>query len=82
LRLKILKKLRTANLISEFTGSCKKRVTIFNFLARAYTSSGVATGGGASGGTRPGAQALGAHQHSFCSPLKTRFKHKFRSNYA
>jgi len=25
---------------------------------------------GASGGTRPGAQALGAHQHAFCSHLK------------
>jgi len=25
---------------------------------------------GASGGTRPGAQALGAHQHTFCSHLK------------
>jgi len=27
---------------------------------------------------RPGAQALGAHQHTFCSHLKTRFKQKFR----
>jgi len=43
--------------------------------------SGVAKGG-ASGGTRPGAQALGAHQHAFCSHLKTRFKQKFRSKYA
>jgi len=30
--------------------------------------------GGASGGTRPGAKALGAHQHAFCSHLKTRLK--------
>jgi len=32
----------------------------------------------ASGGTRPGAQALGAHQHTFYSHFKTRFKQKFR----
>jgi len=32
---------------------------------------------GASGGTRPGAQALGAHQHTFCKHLKTRFKQIF-----
>jgi len=37
-------------------------------------TSGVARG--ASGGTRPGAQALGAHQHTFCSHSKTRFKQK------
>jgi len=38
---------------------------------------------GASGGTCPGVQALGAHQHAFCSNLKTRFiKQKFRPNYA
>jgi len=30
-------------------------------------------GGGASEGTRPGAQALGVHQHSFCSHSITRF---------
>jgi len=36
----------------------------------------------ASGGTRPGAQALGAQQHTFCSPLKTCFKQKFRPKYA
>jgi len=35
-------------------------------------------GGRASGGTRLGAQALGALQHAFCSHLKTRFKQKFR----
>jgi len=34
--------------------------------------------GGASGGTRPDTQALGAHQHTFCSHLKTHFKQKFR----
>jgi len=37
---------------------------------------------GASGGTRPEAQALGAHQYTFCSLLKTRFKQKFRLKYA
>jgi len=36
--------------------------------------SGVAKG--ASGGTRPGAQALGAQQHSFCSHFKRVFKQK------
>jgi len=44
--------------------------------------SGVAKGEGTSGGKRPGAQALGAHQHTFCSHLKTRFKQKFRPKYA
>jgi len=39
-------------------------------------------GEGASEGTRPGAQALGAHQHTFCSHFKTRFKQKFRPKYA
>jgi len=34
--------------------------------------------GVASGGTCPGAQALGAHRHTFCSHLKTRFEQKFR----
>jgi len=34
-------------------------------------SSGIARE--ASGGTRPGAQALRAHQHTFCSYLKARF---------
>jgi len=43
-------------------------------------SSGVARR--ASGGTRPRAQTLEAHQHTFFSHLKTRFKHKFRSKYA
>jgi len=38
--------------------------------------------GVASGATRPGAQALGAHQHTFCSHLKMHFKQKFRQTYA
>jgi len=38
-------------------------------------------GGGASRGTHPGAQALGAHQHTFCSHLKTRLKQKFIPKY-
>jgi len=38
--------------------------------------------GGASGGTCPIAQALGTHQHTFCSHLKMRFKQKFWSNFA
>jgi len=42
-------------------------------------TSGVARGG-ASGGSRPGVQVLGAHQHTFCSHLKTRFKQKIRQN--
>jgi len=33
--------------------------------------------GRASGGTRPGAQVLGAHQHTFCSHSKTHLKQKF-----
>jgi len=33
-------------------------------------------------GMRPEAQALGAHQHTFCSHSKMRFKQKFRLNYA
>jgi len=37
---------------------------------------------GASGGTRPRAQALGAQQHTFCSHFKRVFKQKFRPNYA
>jgi len=37
-------------------------------------------GRGASGGTRPVAQALGAHQHT--GPLKTCFEQKFRPKYA
>jgi len=43
-------------------------------------NSGVAKG--ASGGTRSGAQALGAHQHTFCSYLEMRFKQKFRPKHA
>jgi len=39
-------------------------------------------GGGAGGGPRPGAKALGAHQHTFCSHLKKRFKQKVRPKYA
>jgi len=30
----------------------------------------------------PWSEALGVHQHTFCKRLKTRFKQKFRSNYA
>jgi len=37
---------------------------------------------GASGSTRPGAQALGAQQHTFCSHFKRVFKLKFRPTYA
>jgi len=44
------------------------------------TSSGVARG--ASGGTRSGAQALGAQQHTFCNHFKRVFKWKFGPNYA
>jgi len=48
-----------------------KRVTSFaDFISVAY--SGVARG--ASGDTRPGAQALGAQQHTFCSHFKRVFK--------
>jgi len=43
--------------------------------------SGVA-GGGGKWGTRLGAQALEAHQHAFCTHLKTRFKQKFIPKYA
>jgi len=39
-------------------------------------TSGVARS--ASGGTRPGAQPLGTHQHIFWSILKTRFKQKYK----
>jgi len=35
---------------------------------------------GASGGTRPGAQALGAHQYTFCSHLKTRLSRNLGQN--
>jgi len=46
-------------------------------LFRVQVNSGVAKGGrGENGGTRPGAHDLGAHQHTFCSHLKTRFKQK------
>jgi len=47
-------------------------------------ASGVARDGGegASGGTRPGVQALGAYQHTFYSHLKTHFKQKFKPKYA
>jgi len=38
--------------------------------------------GGTSGSTRLVAQALGAHQHPFCSHLKTRFKQKFTTKNA
>jgi len=39
-------------------------------------------GGGKGEGTPPGGQALGAHQHYFCSHLKPRFKQKFRPKHA
>jgi len=48
-------------------------------------ANGIRTSGaarGASGGTRFGAQALGAHQYTLCSHLKTRFKQKFLPKYA
>jgi len=41
----------------------------------AYLPSGVARG--TSGGMRPGAQALGAHQHTFCSHFKAHFLQSF-----
>jgi len=47
----------------------------------AHLRSGVAREG-ASGGTRPGAQLLGAHQHTFCCNLETRLKQKFRPMHA
>jgi len=37
---------------------------------------------GASGGTRPGAQALEAQQYTFALILNVFFKHKFRSKHA
>jgi len=40
----------------------------------------VVAGGG--GGMRPEAQALGVHQYTFCSHLKTHLKQKFRAKYA
>jgi len=43
--------------------------------------SGVARGGKV-GGTRPGEQALGAHQTHFCSHLNTCFQQKFTIKYA
>jgi len=35
---------------------------------------------GASGGTRPESQALGAHQHTYCSHLKHVFKQNLNRN--
>jgi len=49
------------------------------FLGYFPLVSGVAKEG-ASGGTRPGAQALGSHQHTFCSQLQTHLKQKFGQN--
>jgi len=37
---------------------------------------------GGNEGTRPGAQALGANQHTPCSDFKMRFKQKLRPKYA
>jgi len=39
-------------------------------------------GGEASGGMRPGAQALKEHQHTLFRHLKTSFEQKFRLKYA
>jgi len=50
------------------------------FCLRPQVPSSYASGV-ASGGTSPGAQVLGAHQHTFCSHSKTRFKEKFRPKY-
>jgi len=46
------------------------------FLVR--LNSGVEGGGGG----HLGAEALGAHQHTFCNHFKTCFKQKFRPKYA
>jgi len=46
----------------------KKHKIFVCFSCSAFRPSGVARG--ASGGTRAGAQALEAHQHTFCSHLK------------
>jgi len=43
--------------------------------------SGVAKGGG-KWGYAPRGAGLGAHQHTFFSHLRTRFKQKFRAKYA
>jgi len=52
----------------------QKQLSIFVSSVQFLSGSGVAWGRGASGGTRPGTQALGAHHHAFCSHLKTRLK--------
>jgi len=63
-------------------GSLRYKTNIFNIFTKiAPTRSGGAREG-ASGDTHPGAQALGAHQHTFCCHLKTCFKQKFRPKYA
>jgi len=43
---------------------------VWNIVIDFYPGSGVARGEGASGGTRPGAQALGVQQHTFYSHFK------------
>jgi len=58
----------------------EKRKKAHSFIPKNALISVVA--GGASEGTRPGTPALEAHQHTFCSHLKTHFKQKFRLNYA
>jgi len=40
----------------------------------------VVAGGGGKWGTRPGAQAFGAHQHTFCSHLKSVLSRNFDQN--
>jgi len=49
---------------------------------RCGRSNPVAQQGGPSEVTSPGAQVLGAHQHTFCSHFKTRFKQKLKPKYA
>jgi len=53
-------------------------MTAYFYLNKQYAMAynGVARAS-ASGGTHPGAQSLGAHQHTYCSHSKMRFKQKF-----
>jgi len=53
---------------------------VYKFIVHALIYNGVARG--ASGGTRSGAQALGAQQHTFCSHFERVFKQKFIPKYA
>jgi len=55
---------------------------MLDFLVDFLKVSGVARGKGAREGTRPGTQALGAQQHTFCSNFKRVFEQKFRPKYA